>query len=68
MSEPMRIEDLLHRVNNLLAVIQTQVEVARALSTEAAQREALVAIEAAAVRTNRDVRQFREQLRLSGSG
>ena len=64
----MRIEDLLHRVNNLLAVIQTQVEVARVLGTETSQREALVAIEAAAVRTHRDVRRFREQLRLSGSG
>ena len=56
----MRIEDLLHRVNNLLAVIQTQVEVARITGTEVGQRAALEAIEAAGARTGRDVRQFRE--------
>ena len=68
MSEPLRVEDLLHRVNNLLAVIQTQVDVARALGTEAAQRAALESIEAAALRTGRDVRQFRDQLRQAGNG
>jgi signal transduction histidine kinase len=68
MSEPLRIEDVLHRVNNLLAVIQTQVEVARALHTEAAQQAALETIEASAQRTARDVRQFRDQQRQAGNG
>jgi hypothetical protein len=52
-------EDLIHRIHNLLAVIQTQAEVARVLGTPEAARAALALIEEAAQRTGAEVRRFR---------
>ncbi len=50
---------LLHAVNNLLAVVQTQVEVARMLGTDAARTQALALIADAAARTASEVRRLR---------
>lgn len=52
-------EDLLHRVNNLLSTIATQVEVANALGTQEAHQEALRMIAESAQKTHHEVRRFR---------
>lgn len=52
-------EDLVHCVNNLLAVITTQSEVARAVGTDAATRTALATIEQAAGKALAEVRRLR---------
>ena len=51
--------ELLHQVNNLLAVIQTQIEVARALQTTEAAISALESIDKAAQSTQRRMQEFR---------
>ena len=56
------IEDLLHRVNNLLGTFEVQAEVARATNTEAALRAALAVITESAARTNAEVQRFRKTL------
>ena len=56
---PASVEELLHRVNNLLGTIQTQAEVARALGTHAACVQALQLIAESAARTDETVRRFR---------
>ncbi|GAB4163756.1 MAG: hypothetical protein Fur0037_29220 [Planctomycetota bacterium] len=57
------IEDLLHRLNNLLGTIETQCEVARALDTEEARRQALALILESARKTQDAVRRFRRRER-----
>ena len=52
-------EDLVHRVNNLLATIEIQGEVARSEGTLAAHRLALAAIADAARRTDEEMRALR---------
>lgn len=52
--------ELVHQVNNLLSVIQTQRDVAEAVGTEKAAREALRMIAEAAERLAPEVRAFRE--------
>lgn len=54
------LADLLHRVNNLLATIETQCEVAQALGTHDACREALQLIRDSARRTQATVRALRQ--------
>lgn len=53
------LEDLLHRVNNLLGTIQLQVEVARTVDTAEAMRAALAAIAESAARTHAEVQRIR---------
>jgi hypothetical protein len=53
------LEDLLHRVNNLLATIQLQAEVARLTGTLPAASNALRLIVEAADRTQAEVQRFR---------
>ena len=52
-------EDLLHRVNNLLSTITTQVEVAAVLGTLEAHQDALRMIAESANKTHEEVRRFR---------
>ena len=51
--------ELIHQVNNLLAVIQTQIEVARALQTPEAASSALESIDKAAQSTQKRVEELR---------
>ncbi len=51
--------ELIHQVNNLLAVIQTQIEVARALETPEAANSALESIDKAAQSTQKRVEEIR---------
>ena len=53
------IEDLLHRLNNLLGTIQLQGDVARTLGTHAACQEALRLIAESAARTQQELQRFR---------
>jgi len=53
------LDDLLHRVNNLLGTIAMQCEVARTLDTHEACRQALQLIQESAQRTAEQVREFR---------
>jgi signal transduction histidine kinase len=53
------IASLLHRLNNLLAVIEVQAEVARTLDTHAAYRQAVELIRQAAARTDAAVKEVR---------
>jgi hypothetical protein len=55
--EPSR--QLIHQVNNLLAVIRVQVEAARAVGTPDSAQTALDLILRAAERTEEEVRRFR---------
>ena len=58
--EPTRAtRELLHQVNNLLAVIQTQIEVARALQTTEAAISALESIDKAAQSTQKRMKELR---------
>ena len=57
-----RTRQLLHQVNNLLAVIRVQVEASRALGTPASASTALETILRAADRTEEEVRRFRRLL------
>jgi hypothetical protein len=59
------IDDLLHRVNNLLGTIQVQVAAAAAVATKEASDQALRLIAAAAERTHQEVQRFR---RSGGAG
>jgi hypothetical protein len=59
------IDDLLHRVNNLLGTIQVQVAAAAAVGTKDASDKALQLIAAAAERTHEEVQRFR---RAGGAG
>lgn len=52
-------EDLLHRVNNLLSTIATQVEVTVALGTLEAHQDALRMIAESANKTHEEVQRFR---------
>lgn len=54
-------DDLVHRVNNLLATIELQAEVARDDGTLAAFTQALASIADAAERTRGDVQRLREK-------
>lgn len=56
------LDELLHRINNLLGTIQLQVEVAKAVGTHAACQEALRLIADSAVRTDETVRRVRASL------
>jgi len=53
-------EDLVHRVNNLLATIEIQVEVAKAEGTLAAHAAALATIADSARRTQDELRSLRQ--------
>lgn len=53
------IDDLLHRVNNLLGTIQLQVAAARALDDKQSCLEALRLIADSAERTREEVQRFR---------
>lgn len=53
------LDDLLHRINNLLGTIAMQYEVARTLDTHEACRQALRLIQESAQRTAEQVRDFR---------
>jgi len=53
------LDDLLHRVNNLLGTIEMQVAAANAADTKAALQEALRMIAASAARTAAEVQRFR---------
>jgi hypothetical protein len=54
-------DDLVHRVNNLLATIEIQAELARGDGTLAAFTQALASIADAAARTHDDVQRLRER-------
>jgi hypothetical protein len=54
-----RLDELVHRINNLLGTIQIQVEVARAAGTLEACREALRLIAESAASTQAVVQRFR---------
>jgi len=62
-----RIEDILHRVNNLLGTIEIQAEVARTVGTNDALMEAIDHIVASARRTRDDLDQLRASRKQSGS-
>ena len=64
---PSPLEDLLHRLNNLLGTIQLQSDAARALDTHAACQEALRLIAESAARTQQEVQRFR-RAELKGRG
>lgn len=53
------IDDLLHRVNNLLGVIQLQAAAAQAVGTKEACLEALRLVRESADRTQQEVARFR---------
>jgi len=55
------VEDILHRVNNLLGTIEIQSEVARAVGTTEAMTTALDLIVASARRTKDELRLLGEQ-------
>jgi hypothetical protein len=57
------MRELIHQVNNLLAVIEVQVAVARAAASERAARDAIELIERAAARTGETVRRTAAQQR-----
>ena len=57
--EPKAFRELIHTVNNLLAVIQTQHEVARALRTPQATTSALESIGKAAQSTQQKMKELR---------
>ncbi len=52
--------ELVHKVNNLLAVVHTQVSVSRTVATAEAARDALEIIERCAKETGEAVRRYRE--------
>ena len=56
------LDELLHRINNLLGTIQLQVEVANTIGTHAACHEALRLIADSAARTDETVRRVRASL------
>lgn len=56
---PEAARELIHKVNNLLAVIHTQVAVAKVAGTPEAAREALAQIERAATTTGEVVKRAR---------
>ena len=64
MSERSPLEDVLHRVNNLLGTIEIQAEVARAVGTPEALTEALDHIVESARRTREEV----DRVRAGGGG
>ena len=55
------IDELLHRINNLLSTISTQAEVASVTGTLAAHQQALRTIVESAERTHDQVRRFRRE-------
>ncbi len=55
-----RIEDILHRVNNLLGTIEIQSEVARTIGTTDALKEAIDHIVESARKTQADLDQLRD--------
>lgn len=55
MTDSPRIEDVLHRVNNLLGTIEIQSEVARTIGTPEALTEAMDHIVASARKTRADL-------------
>lgn len=57
--DPKAVREVIHQVNNLLAVIETQREVSRALRTEEAAVSALDLIGKAAEATRERIREFR---------
>ena len=57
--EPKAVRELIHCVNNLLAVIQTQHEVARAVRTRDAATSALESIGRAAQSTQKRMQELR---------
>ena len=59
MTERSRFDDLAHQVNNLLATIEIQGEVARTVATEEAYRDALRLIAESAERTREHVERLR---------
>jgi len=63
---PDALQDLLHRVNNLLGTIMTQVEVARIAGTADACQQALRSIADSAQRTQAEVQRFRAGSQLKG--
>lgn len=54
------LEDLVHRVNNLLGTIETQCEVAQVIGTHDACKQALSMIQESARRTQAEVQAFRQ--------
>lgn len=58
-----RIEDVLHRVNNLLGTIEIQSEVARTIGTQDALIEAIDHIVESARRTRAELEDLRASLR-----
>ena len=59
-SERLQLDDVLHRVNNLLSTIEIQSEVARTLGTSEALTQALDLIVDSAQRTRDELRSIRE--------
>lgn len=59
MADRTPLDDLLHRVNNLLGTIQLQAEVAKTTATLEAAQKALALIVESAQRTQDEVRRFR---------
>jgi len=59
-TERSRFDELAHQVNNLLATIEIQAEVARTLGSEQAFRDALQLIHESAQRTREQVERLRE--------
>ncbi|MCK5945502.1 MAG: hypothetical protein KAI24_26165 [Planctomycetes bacterium] len=60
MSERSPVDDILHRVNNLLGTIEIQSEVARSVGTVEAMTQALDFIVDSARRTREELREIRE--------
>lgn len=59
MTEPSRFDELAHQVNNLLATIEIQDEVARTIASAEAYRDALQLIAASAKKTRECVERLR---------
>lgn len=59
-SERSPVDDILHRVNNLLGTIEIQSEVARSVGTVEAMTQALDFIVDSARRTREELREIRE--------
>ncbi|MFT4514853.1 MAG: hypothetical protein ACI89X_001088 [Planctomycetota bacterium] len=60
-TDSLRIEDILHRVNNLLGTIEIQSEVARAVGTSDALIEAIDYIVESARKTRADLDELRNR-------
>ncbi len=56
-----RVGELIHLVNNLLAVIQTQVDVARAGAADGAAENALSVIERSSEKATRELTEIRRR-------